>query len=135
MTFTHAIDYEWRGALGDDELALLHSQAFDLPNRPSKWNQQLHGHSLGWVTARKEGRLLGFVNVAWDGSRHAFILDPAVAPAHQRHGIGAELIRRASEGARAAGCEWLHVDYDEVLEAFYVGRCGFRPTRAALRAL
>lgn len=127
--------YEWRGVLGDDELTRLHGDAFGLPARPTAWNVQLGEHSLGWVTARREGRLLGFVNVAWDGSRHAFLLDAVVAPREQRRGIGGELIRHAAEGARAAGCQWLHVDYDEALAAFYVGRCGFRPTRAALQAL
>jgi hypothetical protein len=34
--------------------------------------------------------------------------------------------------ARAAGCEWLHVDFGEHLAAFYVGACGFRPTPAGL---
>jgi ribosomal protein S18 acetylase RimI-like enzyme len=135
MTHFQPVAYEWRGAVGDEELTLLHSDAFGLPTRDSEWSQQLQEHSLGWVTARSEDRLIGFVNVAWDGSSHAFILDAAVAPADQRHGIGEELIRRASGGARAAGCEWLHVDYEEALESFYIGRCGFRPTRAALLAL
>jgi hypothetical protein len=37
--------------------------------------------------------------------------------------------------ARAAGCEWLHVDFEEHLRSFYVDRCGFRPTPAGLIAL
>lgn len=37
-------------------------------------------------------------------------------------------------GARAAGCEWPHVDFDE-LEPFYFAACGFRPTPAGLVAL
>jgi hypothetical protein len=35
------------------------------------------------------------------------------------------------ESARELGCEWLHVDYDSHLEAFY-RTCGFQPTRAGL---
>jgi hypothetical protein len=34
--------------------------------------------------------------------------------------------------ARAAGCEWLHVDFDEELRAFYLDACGFEPTAAGL---
>jgi len=34
--------------------------------------------------------------------------------------------------ARASGCEWLHVDFEEHLTPFYFDACGFRPTRAGL---
>jgi len=37
--------------------------------------------------------------------------------------------------ARAAGCEWLHVDFEDHLGPFYFGRCGFRPTSAGLLRL
>jgi len=43
-----------------------------------------------------------------------------------------DLIVEAADGARSAGCEWLHVDFDHDLEGFYVEACGFRPTRAGL---
>ena len=33
---------------------------------------------------------------------------------------------------KQAGCEWLHVDYRDHLEAFYVDACHFRPSPAAL---
>ena len=38
----------------------------------------------------------------------------------------------AIEHARAAGCEWLHVDFDEHLKGFYFDACGFTPTDAGL---
>ena len=41
----------------------------------------------------------------------------------------------ARDGARAAGCEWLHVDFDDDLAPFYLEACGFRPARAGLMAL
>jgi len=45
-------------------------------------------HNLGWVTARLDnGALIGFVNVAWDGGDHAFLIDTKVRPDHQRRGI------------------------------------------------
>jgi GNAT superfamily N-acetyltransferase len=89
-------------------------------------------HSLGWVTARDDGRLVGFVNVPWDGLVHAWLQDTMVASAARGQGIGTELVARARAGAREAGCEWLHVDFDEDLEAFYLGACGFTPTKAGL---
>jgi predicted N-acetyltransferase YhbS len=89
---------------------------------------------MGWVTARRRdgGALVGFVNVAWDGGDHAFLLDTKVASEHQRQGIGAALVGRAARHAKAAGCEWLHVDFEDHLAAFYFGACGFRPTQAGL---
>jgi hypothetical protein len=33
---------------------------------------------------------------------------------------------------RAAGCEWLHVDFEDHLRAFYFDACGFVPTNAGL---
>lgn len=51
---------------------------------------------------------------------------------HQRQGIATALVGHAVGHARAAGCEWLHVDFGEHLAAFYFGACGFRPTPAGL---
>ncbi len=90
--------------------------------------------SLGWVCATDGDRLVGFVNVAWDGGVHAFLLDTTVHPDYQRRGIGTALVREATVMARAKGAEWLHVDYEDELEGFYRG-CGFRPTAAGLLAL
>ncbi len=50
-----------------------------------------------------DGTLVGFVNVAWDGAEHAFLLDTKTRPSHQRRGIGTAVVRRAMEEARAAG--------------------------------
>jgi ribosomal protein S18 acetylase RimI-like enzyme len=75
---------------------------------------------------------VGFVNVAWDGGDHAFLLDPKVPPDHQRQGIGTELVRVAARHAKKAGCEWMEVDFEDDLAAFYFDACGFRPTQAGL---
>lgn len=87
--------------------------------------------SLAHVGAYDGARLVGFVNVAWDGGVHAFILDTCVAPDYRRRGIALDLVRRATEVARERGAEWLHVDYEPQLEEFY-RQCGFRPTAAGL---
>ena len=49
-----------------------------------------------------------------------------VAERARRRGVGSELVRRAAEQARAAGCEWLHVDFEDHLRGFYLDACGFR---------
>lgn len=127
--------YAWRGAVEDGALEALHAVAFGHEIRDRDWDDQLRAHSLGWVTASRAGRLIGFVHVAWDGHAHAVLLDTAVAPDARGAGVGEELVRRAVEGAAAAGCAWVHVDFEAALEPFYVTRCGFAPSAAAVRAL
>ena len=43
-----------------------------------------------------------------------------------------QLVAVATTEARAAGCEWLHVDFDDRLRPFYFDVCGFTPTNAGL---
>ena len=96
------------------------------------WWDAVRPHSLGWATARDGGVLVGFVNVAWDGGDHAFLLDTKTRGACQRRGIATRVVRLAASHARAAGCTWLHVDFTPGLRAFYLTACGFRPTDAGL---
>ena len=90
--------------------------------------------SLTYVCAFDGDRLVGFVNVAWDGGLHAFLLDTTVHPDHRRQGVGTELVRRAAKAAGDAGAAWLHVDFEPHLASFYVG-CGFRDTAAGVMRL
>ncbi|GGJ83225.1 GNAT family N-acetyltransferase [Deinococcus aquiradiocola] len=90
--------------------------------------------SLCWVTAHREGRLIGFVNVAWDGGLHAFLLDTAVHPDCARQGVGTALVEHAVRESARLGAGWLHVDHEPHLEGFY-SRCGFSGTRAGLLRL
>ena len=87
--------------------------------------------SLVHVGAYEGETLIGYVNVAWDGGVHAFLLDTTVDPEFQRRGIAKELVRQVAEAARERGAQWLHVDYEEKLDGFYKA-CGFRPTAAGL---
>ncbi|MYQ30683.1 GNAT family N-acetyltransferase [Streptomyces sp. SID4956] len=129
------ITYEWRGDVDNDALNALHAEGFGGPVGVVDWRGRLARHSLGWVCARDRGELVGFVNVAWDGGVHAFLLDTVVARRCRGGGVGTSLVRLAAEGSRAAGCQWLHVDFEEHLRAFYLDACGFRATAAGLIAL
>ncbi|MEV7186816.1 GNAT family N-acetyltransferase [Kitasatospora sp. NPDC093102] len=133
------IDYQWRGPLADPELDALHAEGFGHPGgEPAgEWLARLERHSLGWVTARRtaDGALAGFVNLAWDGGAHAFLLDTVVAPDARRQGVATRLVAEAADGARTAGCAWLHVDFEPHLRPFYLDACGLRPTAAGLLAL
>ena len=130
-----SIEYRWRGDIVNDEMNALHAEAFETRPLPADgWNWELHlsRHSLGWVVARDRGRLVGFVNVVWDGCAHAWIQDTMVASDAQRMGIGTSLLGLAKVEARKAGCEWLHVDFEGHLARFYYDACGFAPTSAGL---
>lgn len=129
------ITYDWRGDIDNAAVSALHAEAFGHGQTATDWHTRLHRHSLGWVCAREASRLVGFVNVGWDGGAHAFILDTMVSQDVRKAGIGAELVAAAARGARSADCEWLHVDFEERLRPFYFRACGFRPTDAGLIAL
>lgn len=129
------IEYQWRGDVDNALLDALHADGFGHPVERTDWRARLERHSLGWVCAWADGVLVGFVNVVWDGGEHAFLLDTVVCRHHRSGGVGAELVRIAAEEARAAGCEWLHVDFEDRLRPFYFDACGFRETTAGLLAL
>lgn len=129
------IEYSWRGQFSNSELNHLHAAAFGhriYDDAEWDWVQLCGSHSLGWVTARADGRLVGFVNVISDGLVHAWLQDQMVDPEARRRGIGKALIRTAQDAAKKAGCEWLHVDFDDHLRPFYYGALGFRPTNGGL---
>jgi GNAT superfamily N-acetyltransferase len=126
------VHHEWRGPFDNAEVNALHAEAFGHRVLEDDWLGQVSGHSLGWVCARRDEQLVGFVNVAWDGGVHAFVLDTIVSADARREGIGKALVEAAVAGAKQAGCEWLHVDFEDHLRAFYFDACGFEPTNAGL---
>ena len=87
--------------------------------------------SFTWVTASSDDELVGFVNVAWDGDAHFFLLDTTVHPEWQGKGVGRRLVEEAISACRGRG-EWLHVDAPEELMSGFYQRCGFQPTPAGL---
>jgi len=127
-----ALSFHWRGDFDNGDVNELHAQAFGHRVLEDDWQAQVQRHSLGWVCARDGARLVGFVNVAWDGGVHAFVLDTMVRAGAARQGIGTELVAISAAESRAAGCEWLHVDFDDHLREFYLDACGFEPTNAGL---
>jgi ribosomal protein S18 acetylase RimI-like enzyme len=129
------ITYRWRDAFANAAVNALHAECFGHEIIPDDWWAQVNRHSLGWVCARQGADLVGFVNVAWDGAGHAFIIDTIVSAGTRRRGVGTGLVALAERQARTAGCEWLHVDFEDHLRPFYLDSCGFTPTHAGLIAL
>jgi len=131
-------EFCWRGDFTSTEVNALHSQAFSTrlySDDEWDWRALVERHSLGWVVARRADELIGFVNVVWDGFVHAWLQDEIVAVHARGSGVGTGLVRTAIDEARSAGCEWLHVDFEDDLEPFYFDACGFVPTKAGLLQL
>jgi GNAT superfamily N-acetyltransferase len=124
------IDYRVRPPVTNQELDPLFASAW--PHHTTFDFTPVLRQSLAWVCAYAGERLVGYVNLAWDGAQHAFILDTTVHAEFQRRGIGVRLVELAAAEAAAKGVEWVHVDYEPHLHEFY-RQCGFHPTMAGLR--
>jgi len=130
------IDLQVKFPVVDEQLSALHARASGhLLTGVTPWAERLARHSLTWVGAFIDEQLVGFVHACWDGGAHAFLLDTAVDPDQQRTGIGTRLVQALVDETTAAGCDWLHVDYEPHLEPFYTEAWGFSSTSAGLRRL
>ncbi len=132
MPPAETIDYRVSAPVDGPSLDALMDAAW--PDHARMDPEVLRRHSAGWVCAYDGDDLVGFVNVAWDGATHFFLLDTTVAPSHQRRGIGLGLVERAATLSRDRGGDWLHVDHDADLTPFYEA-CGFTTTPAGLIGL
>ena len=83
------VRYEWRGDFENAAMNQLHAEGFEHQILDEDWGAQVRRHSLGWVCAYDGDDLVGFVNVAWDGGVHAFVLDTLVKSEMRHSGIGA----------------------------------------------
>jgi len=122
-----AVEYRHRSSVDHEELQRLFERAWGA--RKADFRPVL-ARSFTWIAAYAGAALVGFVNVAWDGGVHFFLLDTTVHPDWQHRGIGAALVREAIDACRGAG-EWLHVDSSSELMEFY-RRCGFSDTAAGV---
>jgi ribosomal protein S18 acetylase RimI-like enzyme len=123
-----AIAYRIREPVGHVELQGLFERAWGSGKADY---ERVLSHSYTWVTATDDDQLVGFVNVAWDGGVHFFLLDTTVDPDHRRRGIGSRLVEEA-RGACAGTDRWLHVDAEDALMSGFYEPLGFRPTPAGL---
>ena len=87
--------------------------------------------SLLHIGAFSDERLVGFVNVAWDGDAHAFLLDTTVDPQFQRQGIATRMVEAAAAEAQPAAPRGCMSILRPNSTDFYRG-CGFSPTAAGL---
>src|SRR3954462_539286 len=92
------IGYQISPSVTNDELNALFANAWE---KHETWDfVQILKRSLLYVCVYHGVRLIGFVNVAWDGGQHAFILDTTVDREFRRRGVGKVLVKRAAEAAK-----------------------------------
>ena len=125
---TTDIRYERQGYIDPARLDELFAAAW---GRPKPGYEKVFAQSFTWVAAWEADELVGFVNVAWDGDVHFFLLDTTVHPDRQGRGIARRLVEEAIDACRGHG-EWLHVDANEELMRGLYERCGFNPTPAGI---
>lgn len=87
------IKYNVNGRITAGELGPFF-QGWKSPPSAETRSKLLEGSDLV-VTAREEGRLVGFLTAISDGVMHAFISLVEVLEGHQRKGIGRELVKLA----------------------------------------
>jgi GNAT superfamily N-acetyltransferase len=121
------VAYLERASLDNDELQALFVRAW-AGNGKVGYDAVL-ARSFTWISAHHGARLIGFVNVAWDGGVHFFLLDTTVDPDYRHGGVGSRLVVSAVDACRGHG-EWVHVDAGaELMERLYVP-AGFGPAHA-----
>src|SRR3954451_19730213 len=99
------VSYHTSPPLTNESLNTLFTIAW--PNHAWRDFTPIVGQSLLYICAYQGKTLVGYVNVAWDGGIHAFLLDTTVHPDHQRRGIGRHLVALATDEARRRGMHWL----------------------------
>lgn len=113
------------------DIALLNELFTAAWGRPKPGYERALDRSFTWICAYAEEALVGFVNVAWDGDVHFFLLDTTVHPRHRGRRIARGLVEAAIDACRGRG-EWLHVDADENLMRRLYLPAGFEPTPAGV---
>jgi ribosomal protein S18 acetylase RimI-like enzyme len=120
------IRYRSRFAVDDAALSRLQAGAFGYADTVFPWGARLAGRAtITWIGAFAGTQLVGFAQARRTPSGFAQLFDVAVAPRHQRLGIGVHLVRRAVQDVRVAGFAGVLAEFEEHLADFYVRRCGF----------
>jgi ribosomal protein S18 acetylase RimI-like enzyme len=84
-----------------------------------------------YFTARKNDRLIGFIDVLSDGIADSYLQDLMVHPEHQKNGIGSELMRRAITFLQGKNIKCIQVTFNPEHEPFY-RKFGFYIFRAGI---
>ena len=104
------------------------------PNHTNRYFGPVLERSLAYFSGFDNQQLVAYLNLAWDGGRHGFLLDTTVHPSYRRQGIALEMIGQAKKAASKNGLEWLHVDFESKYEQLYL-KAGFGCSSAGVLRL
>lgn len=83
MNTSDEVTWAVREALPDADLQAMFSTVYKRPNTVPF--HTILEHCLTWVSARRNGQLVAFANVIWDGLYHALIVDRAALSEDLHH--------------------------------------------------
>lgn len=118
-----AVDYDELAPTVEEVIDLFRRAPLNGPLDDPERVQRMLDAAPFHLSARVNGRLVGYVRVLTDFAFNAFLADLAVLPEYQGQGIGRELLRRAT--APFPEVKFL-VQPGEDSKGFY-GRSGFMP--------
>ena len=84
-----------------------------------------------YFTARKDGKLIGFIDVLSDGIADAYLQDLAIHPDFQRKGIGTELVKNTIRFLQKNNIKCIQVTFNPEHENFFK-RFGFHIYKAGV---
>ena len=84
-----------------------------------------------YFTARKDGKLVGFIDILSDGIADAYLQDLAIHPEFQRKGIGTELVKKAIRLLQKNNLKCIQVTFNPEYEEFFK-RFGFHIYKAGV---
>ena len=130
------VRYEWRAPFDNADVNTLHAEGFAHAVLDIDWRTRSSGTAWAGSAPSTLHRLVGFVNVAWDGGVHAFVVDTLVARRRRRHAASATGSSRWPNGRAAPpAANGSTSTSRRTCASFYLGACGFAPTPAGLIAL
>jgi len=120
---------EQEGKVSDNEIEELRSSiGWDNNTGPfSVISKRLYTY----FTARKDGKLVGFIDVLSDGIADSYLQDLAIHPNFQRKGIGTELVKKAIRFLQKNKIKCIQVTFNPECENFFK-RFGFHIYKAGV---
>jgi ribosomal-protein-alanine N-acetyltransferase len=117
VTWSDLVDYRLFQSADFEQLYAIEEGCFQPQDRFQRryMERLVNAASAATWIAEHDGTMAGFAVVEWSveaGKGAAYIQTIEVAAGYRRRGVGAELLKRVEDSARAAGAEeiWLHVD-------------------------
>lgn len=120
---------EQKGKVSDSEIEELRSSVgWDNNTGPFS---TISNRLFTYFTARKDGKLIGFIDVLSDGIADSYLQDLVIHPKFRRKGIGTELVKKAIRFLQKNNIKFIQVTFNPEYEEFFK-RFGFHIYKAGV---